>query len=163
MNADVKPSFQGEVMLAGWNDSHTGGAKITFWLPDDADLEVFRTMTVKKGKVAGQRFMMVLVEIDDDEMPKQQTNHRASSDAHLMITGDAFVRYVRQTIAGAQDWDAAKVRLWAKAAMEVGSLSELDSDPRALKRFHEVVRRPFAEWMDNAGFTEEDSDAPPGD
>ena len=60
-------SFQGELMLAGWKDTHNGGATVTFWLPDPAELEVFRGMTAKKGNVAGQRFMAVLAEIGDDE------------------------------------------------------------------------------------------------
>jgi hypothetical protein len=64
-----RTAFQGELMLSGWSDSHTGGSKVTFWLPDDADLDIFRMMTVKKGKTAGQRFMAVLVELGDDEKP----------------------------------------------------------------------------------------------
>lgn len=60
-------AFQGELMLAGWKDTHNGGATVTFWLPDPAELDVFRGMTAKKGNVAGQRFMAVLVEVQDDE------------------------------------------------------------------------------------------------
>ena len=58
-------------MLAGWQESHTAGAKITFWLPDSESLEVFKGMTAKKGHTAGQRFMAVLVEIGDDDQPVQ--------------------------------------------------------------------------------------------
>ena len=63
------PSFQGEVMLAGWSETHAGGAKIVLWLPDADSLNAFRAMTVRKGNVAGQRFVAVLVEIGDDELP----------------------------------------------------------------------------------------------
>jgi len=65
----VKPSFQGEMMLAGWTESHNGGCKVTFWLPSPDDLDMFRGMTVRKGNTAGQRFMAVLVEIPDGELP----------------------------------------------------------------------------------------------
>lgn len=140
--------FQGEVMLAGWGESHNGGAKLTLWLPDPSDLDPFRSVTMKKGKIAGQRFMMVLVEIGEDETPVAPQKHHHSSDAHLMVTGAAFVNYVRDTIAGASAWDAAQCRMWAKHSMQVDSLSELDTDPAALKRFHEIIRRPFEEWME---------------
>lgn len=63
------PSFQGELLLAGWRDTHNGGATVTFWLPDPADLDIFRGMTVRKGNQAGQRFMAVLVEIGADDKP----------------------------------------------------------------------------------------------
>lgn len=149
---DVKPCFTGEVMLAGWQDSHNGGAKIVFWLPDDADLEAFRRMTVKKGKTAGQRLMCVLVEIDEQEQPASpdlplKPRSHASSDAHLMITGAAFVRYCNEVADN--EWPAERVRLWAKHKMKVESLGELDTDPLALKRFHEQIRRPFEQWMEH--------------
>lgn len=63
------PTINLEVMLAGWTESHSGGAKLTFWLPDGADLEPFKAMTAKKGGTAGQRFMAVLAAIGDDEQP----------------------------------------------------------------------------------------------
>lgn len=70
--SQLKPAFQGELMLAGWNESHNGGVKITFWLPDSSELEAFKSMTVKKGNTAGQRLAVVMVEIDDNETPLNQ-------------------------------------------------------------------------------------------
>lgn len=142
-------------MLAGWTDTHNGGAKVTFWLPDDQDLEAFRRMTVKKGKTAGQRLMCVLVEIDEQEQPVAPDAPRshASSDAHLMITGSAFVSYCNEVADN--EWTADKVRLWAKHRMQIDSLSQLDTDPLALKRFHELIRRPFEQWMEHNGYDRE--------
>lgn len=68
---NVQPTFQGEVQLAGWSESHNSGCKVTFWLADPSDLEAFRAMTVRKGNTAGQRLACVLVEIGDDEQPVQ--------------------------------------------------------------------------------------------
>lgn len=148
-----------EVMLAGWQDGHNSGAKITFWLSDDADLEHFRMLTVKKGRTAGQRFMMVLAEINDDEtiasaavQPAKPKGH-ASSDAHLMITGAAFVSYCNEVADN--EWGPEKTRLWAKHKMQIDSLSQLDTDPLALKRFHELIRRPFEQWMEHNGYGRE--------
>jgi len=91
----ITPTFSGEIMLAGWQESHTAGAKITFWLPDSASLEVFKGMTAKKGNTAGQRFMAVLVEIGDDDQPAQEVK---PADCHAQeikkdeINGGALAR-----------------------------------------------------------------------
>lgn len=143
---ELKATFKGEVMLAGWSDSHNGGAKLAFWLPDDADLEVFRALTVRKGKTAGHRFMCLLFEINEQELMQSQPKHHLSSDAHLMITGEVFVSYVRETVTGANAWDVEKIRQWVKWSLGIKSLSELDSDPAAGMRFHREIRTPFLEW-----------------
>lgn len=65
----MTPVFSDEVMLAGWQETHTGGAKVTFWLQSSEALDVFRGMTAKKGNTAGQRMACVLVLINDDETP----------------------------------------------------------------------------------------------
>lgn len=66
----LTPAFHGELMLLSWRETHNGGASVTFQLADADDLHAFKRMTLKKGKVAGQRLAAVLVEIGDDEQPK---------------------------------------------------------------------------------------------
>lgn len=73
------PTINLELMLAGWQESHSGGAKLTFWLPDGADLEPFKAMTAKKGGTAGQRFMAVLALLGDDEQPVSAAEPKAVS------------------------------------------------------------------------------------
>jgi hypothetical protein len=68
----ITPTFSGEMQLAAWSESHTGGCKVTFWLPTPQDLDAFRALTVRKGNHAGHRFMAVLVEVGDDEQPVQR-------------------------------------------------------------------------------------------
>lgn len=68
----LKTAFHGELMLAGWSETHNGGAKVTFWLPSAEELDAFRHMTVKKGNTAGHRFAAVLVELDDNDQPAGQ-------------------------------------------------------------------------------------------
>lgn len=94
----IKPCFEGEVMLAGWQESHTSGVKVTFWLPDPEDLDAFRGMTVKKGNIAGQRLMAVLVEIPDGEMepedkpePKLEQPHNPNELARKMHANGYFM------------------------------------------------------------------------
>ena len=71
--SDIKPTFSGEMQLAGWSQTHTSGNKVTFWLPDDEAMESFKLLTARKGNRAGQRFAAVLVEIGDDELPVDHT------------------------------------------------------------------------------------------
>jgi len=152
---DLPVAFKGEVMLAGWGDSHNGGAKVTFWLSDDQDLGSFRRMTVKKGKVAGQRLMCVLVEIDEQEQPVVQTR-AFSSEAHLMVTGPYYQAFCRATVKGAASWDPARCKRYAKWLIEVESLSELDSNPAKAKLFRDVIQRPLAEWSETHGERHDD-------
>jgi hypothetical protein len=135
------------MMLAGWQESHTQGVRVTFWLADATALDPFRSATVRKGKTAGQRYMAVLVEVGDDEKPVRHP----SNDAHLLLTGDDFLRYAKSMGSGREAWDPARAREWAKYVMGVKSLSELDSDPAALARYEQLVRRPFARWNGTLG------------
>ena len=88
----MTPAYQDELMLVGWTDSHNGGAKVTFLLPNREALECFRHMTVKKGNIAGQRFAAVLVEIGDDEQPVKPTTDVAT--AAMLCKAEDFQRFV---------------------------------------------------------------------
>lgn len=156
--SDLPIFFKGEVQMAGWGETHNGGCKVTFWLPDSEAMEPFRSATIKKGKIAGQRFMMVLVEINDDETPKVPEKH-FSSEAHLMVTGPYFVAFCRATVMGAFGWDAERCKRYAKWTIGVESLSELDSNPAKAKAFRELIQRPLAEWSE----THEPREREPGD
>lgn len=145
--------FKGEVQLAGWSETHNNGVKVTFWLQDDQELEAFRRITVRKGKTAGQIMMMVLVQVEDGQ-PVRQPKKTASSSAHLMLMGNLFLTYCRETLQGAEDWQSLDCRNWAKAQIGVTSLSELDSNPQALVRFHNTISRPFNEWVETGGHEE---------
>lgn len=138
-------AFEGEVMLAGWQESHNGGAKVTFWLPSSESLEPFRFATVRKGKTAGQRYMMVLVEIDSDEKPVQHP----SNAAHLSITSERFLEYAKAQAPDGRraKWTTQRAREWVKYVIGVESLSELDSNPAALERYHRLIRIPFDLWQ----------------
>ena len=59
--------FVGEVQLLGWKETHNAGAQIALQLADPSELEPFKTMTVRKGKVAGQVLALLAVEVEDGE------------------------------------------------------------------------------------------------
>lgn len=140
---NVQPTFQGEVMLAGWSETHNGGAKVTFWLQDADDLAAFKAMTVAKGKTAGQRLALVAVEIGDDEQPVQR---------HEKPKGGELARLAGQLCQSAQfqEWceaeNAEAAAEWVREVCGIDSRSELDHDDEAANRFHELVRKPFVAW-----------------
>jgi hypothetical protein len=63
----MTPTFSGEVQIVSWRDSHTNGPIVSFRLQGSDDLEPFRGATMAKAGMAGDRFAMVLVRIQDDE------------------------------------------------------------------------------------------------
>jgi hypothetical protein len=153
----MTPTFQGEMQLAGWAESHTSGAKLTFWLPESADLEVFRGMTARKGHRAGQRFMAVLVEVGDDEMPVPQPVVQQPTAPAPKPKGGELARLAGRWCGDEmfRHWlgvdtaeDAAEnVRM----ACGVMSRAELDHDADAAQTFHRLYREPFRQYCRDAG------------
>lgn len=137
----VPVAFQGEVMLAGWSQTHNGGAKVTFWLQDDTDLEAFKAMTVAKGKTAGQRLALVAVEIGDDEQPKAQPEQKGGELAKLagmFCQQPEFWEFCRAD-------DADEARDWILGVCGIQSRRDLDHNPKAAQLFHDRVRKPYME------------------
>lgn len=66
------PTKQLEFWLAGWTKSHNGGTKVTFTINDE-DLPYFENATIRKGKHAGQRYAVVMVQLQDDETPDPES------------------------------------------------------------------------------------------
>jgi len=168
----IKPSFQGEIMLAGWQESHTAGAKITFWLPDSAALEPFKGMTAKKGNTAGQRFMAVLIEVGDDDQPiepvAQKVEHSAKGGALAKLAGMwcndlSFYQWIRPiydrelggnglghgdmeigiTVANWQEFCRHAILVFC----DIESRAELDNNEDAADKFHQNIRIPYSDWL----------------
>lgn len=141
----IQPSFQGEVMLAGWSETHNGGAKVTFWLQDADDLEAFKAMTVAKGKTAGQRLALVAVEIGDDEQPVHRQEKPKGGElarlAGILCENPLFHKWLGVT---GDEFAAKRVRV----ICEVASRAELDHCEEAAERFHDLIRKPFLEWKE---------------
>lgn len=71
-----------------------------------------------------------------------------SSTAHLMVTSAMFVRYLQETRPRLvrDKWTPDLARRWVKSEINVESLSQLDREPAAAKRFEEQIRKPYARW-----------------
>lgn len=148
--SSIVPTFQGEIQLAGWSDTHNGGAKVTFWLTDATDLESFRALTIRKGNHAGHRFAAVLVEIGDDEQPVQPVPHQKGGElaklAGQFCNNPDFWKFLhaKHGWACSMAEDAAKL---IRQRCHINSRSELDHKPEAASIFHEQFREPFVEWQ----------------
>lgn len=147
----MTPTFQGEVQLAGWSETHTGGCKVTFWLSDTSDLDVFRTLTVRKGNTSGHRLACVLVEIGDDEQPVDPAEMKGGPLAKLagMWCRDRyFIEWLKS--AGVDYPDE-----WIKDVCAIKRKRELDHNPGAAEAFHRLIREPFSAWLKSNGVRDE--------
>lgn len=64
-----------------------------------------------------------------------------------MVTGPQFVRWLVETRPKlVKQWTPDLAKRYVKKVIGVESLSHLDKDTEALKRFHEKIRRPFERW-----------------
>lgn len=151
----VTPNFQGEVQLAGWSESHSGGCKVVLWLSDASELDAFRAMTVRKGNQAGQRMMAVFVEIGDDEQPvppqpaEPQEERKGGPLARLagIWCADpgfrAWVSSHYNTRVGNPEEAADVIR----KVCGIPSRAELDHDPRARTLFDQHFRIPYNRYL----------------
>lgn len=64
------PTINTELMLLSWRESSSGGASVTFALPDAESLEQFKALTAAKGGKGGQRFMAAMAVLGDDDQPE---------------------------------------------------------------------------------------------
>lgn len=83
-------AYAGEVMLLGWDESHSSGmtAKFQFTEPDSG-VHPLKPFTVRRGQRAGQRFVCLLFEVGDDEKLIDQQKQEAIEGVHK---GEALAR-----------------------------------------------------------------------
>jgi hypothetical protein len=154
----INPTFHGEVQLAGWSETHTGGCKVTFWLQSSEELDAFRALTVRKGNTAGHRFAAVLVEIGEDEQPVVQPEPEKPKGGALaklagMLCDDPnfwqFLTHHFSTEEACESPDNAAEII--REVCEIPSRSELDWNTDAANRFQASIRRPWLKWRDERG------------
>ncbi len=138
------PFFADEMQLAGWSESHNGGCKVTFWVPDAAAMEPFKHMTTRSGNTAGQRVYAVFVKLNEQDEP-EVVGAVAKSSAKLgPLCSEAVGFCNRPEFA---EWltrgtSYAATPAGARAAMcrelGIGSRKELDDDPKAALRWGDM-------------------------
>jgi len=145
----ITPTFSGEVQLAAWSESHSGGCKVVLWLADPSDLDAFRALTVRKGNTAGHRFMAVLVEVGDDELPVQPEPEKPkggvlAKEAAMLCDMPTFREFC-------EEQDAEGAADWIRFTCNVASRAELDNSERAAALFRSNVRGPYMKWKQSRG------------
>lgn len=143
MNDDIRPAFQGEVMLLGWKESSSQGRTVTFLLNEDDETHPFRDLTVKQGKRAGQRFMAVLVAIGDDEAPVPAVDDLVAEAGAICRTKSFWEWADAQAFNGVKSEEDAKQFLYDQ--LSIRSRKELSTNQRAATRFR-VIAAQFREW-----------------
>jgi hypothetical protein len=144
-------NYDGEMMLKDWQEKPGSGMTVAFWLDNEATLHPYAGCERRKTKTPGEMFALVMVEIDDDQQhvqkPKGHKGRALSSDAHLMVTSEMFVQYLREMRPGlVKEWTANTAKDYVKLQLGVESLSELDHNPVKRDAFHETIRKPYASW-----------------
>lgn len=149
-------TIQFEAMLLGWSETHNGGAKITLQLADIGDLEPFKRMTIKKGKIAGQLLTCVVVETDGNGEPVAQEPEQPAPAPPVKRHSGRFpdglcglaVRWCEDP--DFQSWARATFHSQATAAQivrgvcGVASRKDLDTDEDGRKLFVRDIKEPYA-------------------
>lgn len=145
----MKPSFAGEIQLAGWSESHNGGCKVTFWLPSPDDLDAFRALTVRKGNTAGHRFMAALVEIGDDERPVEPEAPKGgplAKEAALLCRNPAFREWLMLNDSRGSTCTEEEAAREMRDCLGISSRSEIDGNHEKAAQFIDWYRVPFMRW-----------------
>ncbi len=138
--------YQDAVQLLGFGESDSYGGWVKFRLLDPEHLGLFRGHA--KGHNTGTRFACVLVEIDDNEMPKKQ-RRTGSQEAFLMCQHPNFYEFLASMdiITGhevGEDQEIADLAL--KSLLGIKSKSEIDKNEEVEKKFRSIQKQ-YGEWV----------------
>jgi hypothetical protein len=152
------PTKQIEFWLTGWSKTHTGGAKVTFTINEE-DLAYFEAATIRKGNIAGQRYVGYLVQLQEDETPDPQSLAPALKPEPSWPSGSCgeAVRLCKNPAF--QAWlkfeykDSAEIfnnfeperasALIICSICDISSRKELNSNPVARHKFITLIRDSF--------------------
>lgn len=144
----MTPTFQGEVQFRRYSDTSTQGQQLVFAVHGREELEAFI------GK-EGKRFMAVLVEIGDDEMPVKPIA-KAKEREHLgdlcyravMLCNDSeFRRWLTKKGDFAKSLTASAARAVICDWCGITSRKDLDANPAAKEYFVEHILGPWQKYQ----------------
>jgi hypothetical protein len=137
-------AFKGELMLLGWAESSNRGRTVTFLLDETEDEHPFKHFTIKSGKRSGQRFMAVLVQIDESEQPVHQ-EQKPSQIAAIICKDPQFWQWATERSFDKIGSEDSAVD-WVKKEVGIDSRKELDTSILSLTRFNANILHPFNEY-----------------
>jgi hypothetical protein len=150
-----------EAMLLRWAETSNGGATIVLQLSDPGDLEHFKRLTLakkpsKKGEgMAGQRLMVGVAEIGDDEKPVQPLNSPLKGGPLARLAGmwcaePLFQTWLFKTFCAkgvtheGEETEMASALIRSICGIE--SRAELDNNAQAREHFDTLIRIPYAAY-----------------
>ncbi len=160
-------AFAGEVMLAGADWSHNSGHSAKFFFSDtDLDANPMAEFTVRRGKRAGTRFHMILIEIQDDEEPVNQDQRKKLEQATdteptgktgkrrqagMLCRSPEFHGYLRSLgyikDTHSESFRESIAKEFVLRVVGIKSRKELDTEPEAWIRYQNEVMRPFNRYL----------------
>lgn len=150
--AEPTPLYAGEAQFRRYSDTSTQGQQVVFALPGREDLQAFI------GK-EGKRFMVVCVEIGDDEKPVpaiQPEKEREHLGANcywtvLRCKEPEFWRFLSHSF----DTDRVETEQGAADLVRflctVDSRKELDTDKGGMRQFQILIKGPYQRWLARRG------------
>lgn len=154
--SNIPTVFTGEMQLMNWGESSSNGAWVKFWIAPE-DLEAFRHLKCRSGKIAGHRMMAALAEIGDDEQPVAQprdadpgSEAQSKGGALAKLAGmfcqqPEFWRFIAEHF-GARISNADQAAGAVREICKVDSRAELDGNAEAADVFHSQIRLPYVRW-----------------
>lgn len=150
-----------ECFLAGAQWAHGSGASITLAFESIEYWRQYSTGDHAEGE--GAKFLVTMVELDDDEQPIDQVSREAVETAVAKKKGGPKSKFVAQRNQSREFLDFVAYRLemppdkwqlcsegtadkWVKKMTNVQSKIEFDHDPGAWDRYERLVSRPFMSW-----------------
>lgn len=150
--ADTTPAFAGEVQFRRYSDTSTQGTQIVLALPDREALQSFIGLE-------GKRFMAVLVQIGDDELPVAPDTGNPVSARPREPLGDLCWRAV-QWCKEPEFWNFLNLNCTGALVMceqgakqhlelicRITSRKELDTNPEAARKFNQLIRTPYQKHL----------------
>ena len=144
--AELKPYMAEvcEISLADWQDNPNSGAWVKFRLPDESHLDVYRGRN-RAGRTQkfGQRYFMMLIEINDDETPmpaetQQRRPMKLSQIAGAICHDEKFRAWAEEQYGDPVPDEAAAANL-IREVCGVESRSHLDSNDDAASVFRQLL------------------------
>jgi len=152
------PTIDFEAMLLRWSETSNGGSTIVLQLVDDGDLAPFKGMTLKKGKIAGQRLQCFLVEIDEQEQPIAPPAPGKGGQLSILAArwcrDPEFQQWINKALAPpfavGLDMNLTEDEIATsllRSVCGIKSRAELDHDDLAAARFEAHIRRPYMDHL----------------
>ncbi len=146
-----------EAQLADYGESAAGGPYIKLRMPDPDSLAVFRGKDRATKTKQGTRYIVMMIEVQDDETPVNQQRRQAmeegmkggvlSRHAGALCNDANFVRFLNEHHGANVPWDKDTAKMFIYRVCRIRSRRELDHNEEAAQRYKSFVQAPFLDYL----------------